>query len=1598
MRTDWNRCALVLLAIGVFAWPSFAQKKREPAQPAAPTARELIDEANKAMKTGDDARAVKIYDQARKAKDFSNARPTPALVFAAGDYHFAAGTKESMEEALAIYSTVIDSGQAATMDRALARVKRAEVLLRQDKAQMAKDEVNAVRGMSSNRKVALMADLGDASIQLHLGQAEAARDRLLPLLESDEPVLQAMAMFSLGRAYVQLKQPEQAVTIFRKLWAKYGETDYVKRAVFLVGGIYLDRGDFMEARKLYEACSVIGASMQTRVQPGEELIIKASDPNYFARTRSLQMPVTLTAPSGDREVIKLDKNPVSDVLYTGRVETALATAVAKDGTLQVRGGDEIEMTYDGQVSAPRKVLVVDDGRINVDSVPMADPPARHKKEMTQTIVRKKPADEEETKPILPTGRQAAGSLNPGSPVYVQVVDADLDKTDGIDTMTAHVIAHGAKGDGASLKVTLKETGPRTGIFAGSVPTAQGYATISASSEATGHPATDAMDVDSASPAPGQKIDPAKATVRTTYWKGKPGEKTYSIEVDLRQAYFLGKLTWGPGSDPKAENNAPTAMNVVLRGDNVEKTIPVNGKPNLTYNTIDLGGVFARYVRFDITKWGGDSPAIGQIIITDQTGKQLVPTGIDPDENAKKGVLEFDVGQTVSAKYIDELNETPGIPTMRESRRLGASYHNAAINIASRFGGGDAKKPATFSAMWRLDLNAEPHVVVTDPDMDTTVSPDKLALDIFTEAGTKRTLEVHETGPATGTFSTALPVTDNAAAKDDPRLLYVRPGDLVWMTYMDERNLTPGYRTFRHYSLLENRPTAGEFAPLLMLQTAWPYEAKGEGAEVPVTQRSAFDGRVNISLHDPDALSRAGQTVAVKTSALLSGTAQELTLAASASGTASKMLELVLGDKDIDRALGGEPSGNATELSVAGDDLIRIAYSDAKVATNDLQMRRVFSEQELKAMEKAAETTKPEAVINAVPLVRLRDPQRRLQADMDARLKEFRAEMNYRLAAYADETKLLIERRDLLKTRLVDAPPAKATDVARVAAEEALKASIAVLDAQIEMLNQRCQRLKAMGSAADRTRLEAKTHAAPEKNEVAAVPSEADKIKAVQDGPLIPGQAFEITVDDADLTSPEIDVRVRSVSGRMVDLLQVKAQRDATGLYKARVETEQSGDAGDPKMLSLMPGGEIIVDYTDAVQKDPGKVDRVTYLTLASDANLEALNPNFTDPINEVRLGEVVHIQVIDFDQDRTPAQDRIIVTAKSAQGDSLSIVCSETEAHSGVFRGVFVTDRGKPNPSDEILQADYGGTIDLSYADYLRVSPGSDAIKTVRLQISGGADGTVEGFSRQFRNAKDEMQLWYRTGQAAYQLGRKLYLNGSVERAEENFAEATDYFSQLVNRFPADPLAASSNYYLGNIQAIKGHHHEALARFQEIVAKWPKSEFVARSRFKIGESYEAMGQFDQAADAYVLLTYHHPEDANVPTAMIRMMNYYARSEAWSDAVAIAEKFVEKFPDHPQAGEVALQAGNWLVQADKINEALAWFVKSEKVFATKDKEMPALLYWHAATLISSNKGSLRGNAPRADKVKELFNRVVYDYPNNEFVPLAKIALEQLAEKK
>ncbi len=1566
----------VVLTSGV----AVAQNRREGQKqaPAPSSTADLLRDALEAKRRGDLPKATNLFAAAQKSKEFANARPPVELIFAVGDFYFGQSSPESYAQALATYdlAATVYGKELPAFQFAQMRAKRAEVLGWLGKTELARDEINSIRQTYKNeRRPNLIADLASANLQLLANQGDAAREALLPLTELNDDVIAPSALFSLGRAYVQLKQPEEAINTFRQLWSRYGESEFVKQAVYLIGKVYFDRGDFMEARKLYEACAVVGAAMQRKVRVGDELIVKVSDPDYFARTRSQTLSVAINAPSGDLETLRLEKNPVSDQLYVGRIQTALLLPKPGDGQLQVAGNDVIEISYQGLAGKPYQVQVVDDGAIQVDSVALPAPTPRHERTMAKTPAKSARRDEAADLIVIPSAKVGSGAVSPGSPVYVQIVDGDLDTTDKPDTVTAEVVASlkGKETDTVTIKLT--ETGARTGVFTGIANTEPLAADASASSEADGRRAYFAIDDNTRS-----------------FWKPKPntlkeGQKHF-LEINLRQPAELGKLTWGPGEAAIA--NSPTAMRVLLRGDDTDVTFNVSGKPKPVDNIVDLKKTFARIVRLEFDGFSGDAPAIGQIVITDSAGNRLIPTDIDPSSPDRKDKLAFDVGHQVFAGYVDEENESPGRSITRESRKLGVQYHDASLALATS-DGDDANR--RLIPAWRLDREGRQTIVINDADADTTIQPDSLKIMVYTESGDSQELTATETGPATGVFAAALPLASQADAKDNPRLLYVAEGDLLWMRYLDDRNMSPGYRTFRHNWVIENRPTVGDFLPRPLITTAWPFEVKPTtDGEMQAVARQPGRGRVMIEFADADAFPNASASATATINALLSDTSTEIVLKSAGKGVAGRPLDLILGDKEttsrVDAAQedNDEPNPKAkpnkrtprvsagSEINVAGDDIVRIAVQDGHIGSSDSAVRDVMDEQAVKSYFAAPD----ERTKELVPIIKLSDPIRRMTKRQQDRLADLKTEMGLRLLASRLTGEQLTEYAKTIEARLVKTPASSelATTLRRQ--------QVAVVSA-IELNTSRIERLKALGA------VEAKAFPATRPPDDEAAP--AGKMRELLvDGPIIPDRPFVVLINDADLTGEKVDVRVRSLGGRLVQSLMVQADRQPDGTYKAVIATQRSSEKTESGALAVLPGGQVMVEYRDNSNPAGVSADRVEYLALAGDATIRSVNANYVDDVSQIRLGQQVYLEIIDRDADRSKALDTILATAVSSRGDKLQVMCSETEPHSGVFRGTFVTDFADPIAGDDVLQAGYGESLTVTYNDYLRQSPDSPIEKSLSIRVRGGSDGRIEAFSRQFQDSKEEMQLWYRTGEAAYQVGRKLYLAGAIARAEEYLSESTDYFVAVADRFPDDPLAASSNYYLGNIQSLRGRHREALARFQEVVSRWPKSEFVARARFKIGQAYEGLGQFDLAADAYVLLTYHHPQDENVPLAMIRMMNHYARNENWTDAVGIAQRFVTKFPAHDQAGAVALKAGQWLTVSGSVNEAMAWYTSAEKTFATNDRDMPALLYWHAATMIQGAKVGKQGE--RADKIRELLNRVVYDYGRSEYSSLAKVALDQI----
>jgi TolA-binding protein len=1519
----------------MFAAQSFAQHQPDPV-----ATNNLLKEAHDALDAGNISKTVTLFDLARKRPDFAEHKGAPQVYFAVGDFYFAQGTPEDQDLALDIYD-MVGNGRGGNLQpflEAQLRCKRAKVFGAQGHYDKARAELALIRrgGDRADRRSLMMADLGDATLNLQQGQADAAKEKLLPLVDAGDKEITPMAMFQLGTAYVQLKQSDEAIAVFRKLWANYGDTEYVKQAVFLVGQIYLDRGDFLEARKLYEACSVVDALPQTRVRPGDELVVKVLDPDYYARTRDEHMIVNISVPSGDHESLTLDKNKVNDSLYTGRIKTALAAFTANDGMLQLAGDDVISITCDASKAAPYKVNVVDDGQINIDSVELPMPVPRHLRGLKSTAPQRH-ADDDQPPPIIPMAQKIGGALNPGSPIYVQIVDGDLSRDKQPNTITAEVVAtKSPRSDQAvsNIKVQLTETAPRSGVFTAMVPTTL--------------------------------LPPSITT-------SKGDDKSSWLDIDLHQPQRLHTLGW-------ADHKWPGAFHVTLRSEGVEKVIAAQ---NAAAGMIDLGDTFARTIRVEFDQPTDVAIAAKALILGDDDGHAIFPVKTAPVDAPRNSVLAVDTTQGVFARYLDEKNDNPGSPTMRKSRILGVRYNDGAFALATRASDDPTQKD--IHAAWRVRLDDRQRITLYDPDLDITAKPDTTDIELFSESGGRCELELNETGNSTGLFIQSLPVTTDPASIKKPGQLFVRPGDLIWASYLDEHNMHPGYRTIRYASWLENRPTAGGFESQPMVTTAWPFEVLGgeaaEGDSEPkMAPREMGKGRVELSVRDPDAFADSESTAIVSITGLIGGGNRDITLHPRDGGVAAAAVNLVLGDPQSQQQ---PDSPNAQpELDVPGDDILRMSYQDEKYISGDLQLRRTLSADEIIAREKSPPSP---ADAGIVPTIVLHDSVQQIESQQKQQVAELKRQMNTRLAAYMAERALFEKRRSVLQSQI------KPHATTSPASDDPISSQLSQLQPELDLLDARIARLTALGA----TPVMPTTQPA-----VVAVPTDPDaqRRQVIMDGPLTPGQPFDVVVDASNIAAPSLDIRLRSLAGRLIQTLSVKADRHGDGKFHARIETARSGEESSASVLSLMPDGQVMVDFQSPTPPPTTQAaaERFSYLALASDATLAVMNATYTDPVTEARMGEPIYIQVTDYDQDRSASLDQVCVVASSSQDAQVIVVCTETESHSGVFRGKLATGYDADPAHPDVLRCAFSQPISLTYHDYLRVSPDAPQDQTVSVNIAGGTDGTVDGFSRQFSDDKQELRLWFTTGQAAYEIGRQLYSSGATARSEQYLREAGDYFHQLVSRFADDPLAASADYYLGNILALRGDEQGAMERYQEIIERWPKSDFVARARFKVGQCYEQLGQFDQAADAYVMLTYHHPDDEHIPLAIIHMMNYYARNQQWTDAVAIADKFVQKYTTDEHAGAVALKGGQWLVEADKPAQAVEWYMRMEKLFATNDKEMPVLLYWHAATLIGNGeKIPVRGE--RSDKIKELLNRVQYDYPASDEAKLAKLALEQMAPK-
>ncbi|NNE90885.1 MAG: tetratricopeptide repeat protein, partial [Verrucomicrobiales bacterium] len=223
-----------------------------------------------------------------------------------------------------------------------------------------------------------------------------------------EAALKTGVCFYEGRLY------GQCFKILRRVIEDYPQSEQVNSAYYYIGLGHFKQGHYSRA---IEALEKVGTALSEddaqvdKVEAGKRLFVKVTDQDLAVLEPGETITVRCKAKSGDEELVVCHPIGRQVRVVLGSVATALGSPVPGNGRLEVHGGDVIDVHYVDAQTADKKF---DQPRLYAVNV------------VGTAIAEIKDGSFGDTLAGVVIGKEA----------NLEVVDADFDKTDNADKLTA----------------------------------------------------------------------------------------------------------------------------------------------------------------------------------------------------------------------------------------------------------------------------------------------------------------------------------------------------------------------------------------------------------------------------------------------------------------------------------------------------------------------------------------------------------------------------------------------------------------------------------------------------------------------------------------------------------------------------------------------------------------------------------------------------------------------------------------------------------------------------------------------------------------------------------------------------------------------------------------------------------------------------------------------------------------------------------------------------------------------------------------------------------------------------------------------------------
>ncbi len=1501
------------------------------------------------LRLGDESLAFDTYNANKALFDQHRDEVPPDLILFVAESLIAAGGDENHTRVEDILRSWLVKNAESTVveDQLKARVKLllARNFFKAQRYDLARTEFTTVINQHPNTPQQVEAEFGIGETfmaQKVYDQAEVVFEKLA---SSRDVEVVVRAEFLRGVLSYRRGDKDEARDIFRSVLDKVPNQELANQALYSLSEVYGSEERYIDQLNLLRTVGRLGRASKRWHAPGTAVSIVVQDSDLGISRGHNRIPVRVTTePGGDSEMIYLTSGGAGKGLFRADLETRLGEVVKDDHVLQITGKDIIKCDYPDEFKAEFKSVPLSDVEIRIASdakFEIASSKITDKAELSfSDQLRAEQENEGEQDKRVSQGRPT-NQVKPGNLIYIRIKDGDRDLSNEADKVIVKLTAD----SGDQVQVSLTETAGHSGVFEGTVKTAELPAGALASDTSIQHSPLMAIDKDP-----------------NSYWLSEPDGATPKwLTVDMKDLRLVSRVRL---FTPEADKHAPVRGTVYGSDDGLywfrlaSNPIELPAAPAYA----DAGRMTRRVYNGNhtgFTDWQqvvnlakntkaideADADDLTWSLAEDADGSRQPHTVIWHGKliQERPGAARIQVQGMRTAVVVDGSLELPVGPGNRECDVwLDAGLHDLTIFAATTtpirpvtalFSRADHNRSTvTLQPFREVDFNidgpaakrvggqAPPReqakVSVADRSWEFQFAPTELRFVKFViHEYLGEALAISQVEVADEVY---IPTETDVLALSNNQELEIAGGDEVTATYADEYTQGEGGRSRLLTGKLQATYYNASVTPI-----AYDFVRFSNGAVQEV--------RKQLMRIDP------GERLIV---------------------------EIV--DFDMDQT--DEPDTLKFQVAVNDGEPIEL------VATETQKYSGIFT----KEVDTSATPAEGKLVVKKGDRVYIRY--------LDAQ-NTFPGHSTPREAAVFINEPTAGQIR-VYETRVIPPPPeskalpqviyrapAKGLETSGVAFEAPLTVEVIDPDAARDSRSSVVVKL----TTTDGATVDVRCVVSEQFSTVQ--PYYQLESRALQEGRFVGQVIMQLGGKNSPQSVPLTSEMPRNlIGGPVLDEEEGKAGLDRTLVTK---------------VLNLTGKDVLTATYSDALRPQGSPASLAGRGRLISNGLLACTDRDYQKPATSLHVGEKLFLLVTDFDRDTSDERDTVEVVITTDREEKETVLLEETLAHSGIFAGsVLLKANDKPtagnlNPDDAAIEAYFGDNLTVKYLDKAASTESGTLEVVVEVPIVIGTDGLVAAFSKTFGDERLAVETKFYIAESFFELFKSHKKLGRASEQKEDLEAGRRVLREVMQDYPDPKYVPRIAYLLGQFAQELGQYAEAIESYDMIVRQFPEHPLAPDAQYKMAQAYEESGDFEQALEAYVTLAATYPKNPLIPSVMIRICDHFYKKEKFEVAAQVGEKFLERFEAHQHASRMAFRVGQCYYKSKKFPKAGQSFDKFFKKFP-EDALASDSLFW-------SGESFRMGNNNR--EAFRRYNECRWKFPSSEASKYARgrLALPEMLQQ-